>query len=805
MSDALDTLRFGARMLRKWPGSTASVFLALTLGIGLPTLMFSLVIGAIVPALPFENGERFVRISRIGDAPVTAADFEYLSTRQRSFDGIGAVTSTQASIGIEGEGAQALTGSTIDPALLTLLGVSPARGRSFTAEDAQADAPAVVLIGYDVWQEQFAAAPDVLGRTVRVNGREAEVVGVMPEGFGFPFDDQIWQPFRVDVLRDALGRSGEQLGAFAFLVGRLREGVSREEASAELSAILAQADVERGVSLTPASRVQVVGYTNIFSSEGQRFGIGGLMIGVSLLVLLVACANVSNVLLARTVARGREVAIRTAMGASRMRIGRQFLSEVALLAVMGGLGGALFATVGTSVINEVIRTAPGAPFWIDFQVDLTVLAFVALMSGLTALAAGLVPALQASRADPHDLIRDGARGTSGFRMGRVMRRFVAVELALSFVLLVGAGLFIRSAANFGDLDFAFDPDEVYHARVRLVDTHPTAAVRADFVEELVQALDALPETEGVALGSDVPGIGSSAVVDLEIEGAAPDGERPSVRSIAVTPGYFDLFRAPIVVGRDFERADRLSAPAVVIVNEPFQQRYFPNGAVGRRIRLDAGDTASVWRTVVGVAPDLMAGGVERETEEAAYVPFTQTVPEGGWIVARATTEFSAVPQPVRETLAGLDGDVPLSFVRSLRSAIDAANAQYFWISVLFMVAGGIALFLAGLGLYGVMAFWVAQRTREIGVRMALGGERRRVVGLVLRQGMAQTGWGLAVGLVLAVPVARAFGSVLFDVAWYDPMVFGSILAILITAAALGCWLPARRATSIDPMEALAED
>jgi putative ABC transport system permease protein len=266
-----------------------------------------------------------------------------------------------------------------------------------------------------------------------------------------------------------------------------------------------------------------------------------------------------------------------------------------------------------------------------------------------------------------------------------------------------------------------------------------------------------------------------------------------------------MFRAPVVAGRDFEVADRLEAPPVAVVNEPFQRRFLPAGAVGRRVRLAAGDTASEWRTIVGVVPDLMAGGIERETEEAAYVPLAQTAPGGVMIVARAATDFAALAGPVRETIVRLDGDVPLSYAQSLRAAIDAANAQYFWVSVLFLVAGGIALFLAALGLYGVMAFWVAQRTREIGVRMALGGERSRVVGLVLRQGMVQAAWGLMAGFALGIPVARAFESVLFQVSWYDPTVFGSILAVLTGAAWLGCWIPARRATRIDPLDALAED
>ena len=806
MSRILDDLRFGLRMLWEAPGATITVLIALSLGIGLPTLMFSLVVGAIVPTLPFENGERIVRISRMGDAPVSAADFEYLTTRQRSFDGLGAVSSTQVTLGLEGQGTESLAGATIDPGLLALLSVSPVRGRAFTAADAQADAPAVVLLGYDVWQERLAGDPDVLGRTVRVNGRDTEVVGVMPQGFGFPFDDEIWLPLHMDPLRDVLARSGESGGALAFLVGRLREGVTREGASADLSTLLAQADAERGVEASLSSRAQVVAYTNIFNSDGQRFGIAGLLLGVAMLVLLVACANVTNVLLARTVARSREVAIRTAMGASRQRIGSQFLSEVALLALLGGAGGALLATLGTSIINDVITSAPGAPFWIDFRVDLPVLAFVALMSGLTALAAGLVPALQASRTDPHDLMRDGARGASSFHMGRVMRRFVTVELALSFVLLVGAGLFIRSAANFDSLEFDFDPEEVYEARMQLSATHPTPEERALFLDEAREALAAIPETESVALASDVPGIGSAVVVPVELAGVVAETEGPRARSIAVTPGYFDLFRAPLLAGRDFGDADRLEAPPVAIVNEPFQQRNFPGGAVGHRIRLDVGaDGPDEWRTIVGVVPDLMTGGIERELFEAVYVPVGQVVPSGVVVLARPTTEFAALPDPVRQTLTRLDPDVPLMFARSLRASIDAANSQFFWVSVLFLAAGGIALFLAALGLYGVMAFWVAQRTREIGVRMALGGERSRVVGLVLRQGMTQTGWGLIAGLILALPVARASGSILFGVAWYDPGVFGSIIGILTSAAWLGCWIPARRATRIDPLEALSRE
>jgi predicted permease len=794
-------------MLRKAPGATATVLVALALGIGLPTLMFTLIRGALLPTLPFENGERIVRLSRAGDSPVTAADVELWSTRQRSFDGMAPVSNGSATLAIEGRGAEPLSSGLIDPAVLSLLAVNPLLGRAFTTADAAPDAPPVVLIGYEVWRDRFDSDPAAVGRAVRVNGRVTEIVGVMPEGFGFPFDEQMWSPLRVDPVRDVLGRSTESEGSLAFLVGRLREGVSTAEASDELTRLSTEAAAEAGVPPESVERVLVVEYTNIFSGEGQRIGISVLMLGAALMVLLVACANVTNVLLARTAVRAREVAIRGAMGASRARIVGQFLSEVALLTTLGAAGGVAIALIGTRAIQNLIQASPGAPFWIHFRVDLPVLAFVLAIAGMAALAAGLGPALQASRSNPHDLLKDGARGASGFHLGKVMRRLVGVEMALSFVLLVAAGLFIRSAVNYDRMEFDFEPEEVYQARVRMVESYETTDARAAFLIELQEALGAQPEAEAAALGSDMPGIGSAALGALEVDGRpVPPSERPRARSIVVTPGYFDLFRAPVIGGRDFDESDRVGTLPVAIVNEAFERRHFPGGALDQRIRLDLrAQDPTEWLTIVGVVPDLMAGGVDRETEEAVYIPAAQAVPQSIVILVRPTTEFATLPTVVREAITALDQDVPLFDVRRLGDAIDAANAQYRWLSALFLVAGGIALFLAGIGLYGVMAFWVAQRTREIGVRMALGGQRARIVGLVLRQGMVQTGLGLAAGLALAIPVARLLGSALFEVSPYDPIVFGSILIVLLGAAALGCWLPALRATAIDPLEALAED
>jgi putative ABC transport system permease protein len=809
MSRLENDVRYGLRMLLKTPSATVMVLIALSLGIGLSALMFSLIDGAVLATLPVEGGDRVVMIGRVDRMAQTVDDYATWSTRQRSFDHLGALSTNTVTLAIEGSGTTPAAGASITPSVLPLLSTPPAIGRPFTDQDAAPGAPAVILVSHDVWRDRLGADPNAVGRVVRVSGHPAEIIGVMPEGFGFPWDQQVWTPLDMDPVRGGAAFAVAAEGRW--VVGRLRTGVSAQDASRELTGLTRELDTEKRGSAGAASTVSVRRYTDLFGGSGGSATLAALMLGIALLVLLVACSNVANVLLARAVARRREIVIRLAVGASRLRIARQLLAETSLLAIGGALGGIAIALIGTRQIEAIMPA--GMPYWIAVCVDWPVLGFIAIVAALATVMAGLMPAVQASRANTNELLKSDARGSSSFHLGRVMRRLVGIEIAVSFVLLVLAGLFIRSAGNFADTDFAFDPEEVYSALVGLPNEgYEDATARTRFAERLHETLGSLPPVAGVALTTGVPGVGSSDVVRVAVDGAAEvdaDGKGGwPTRSIAVTPGYFELFRTTVVAGRDFDFRDRAGALPIAIVNDAFAKKHLPAGALDRLIRTVGarGDTA--WLTVVGVTgvtTDLLEGGLEREIPETVYLPLSQNPQSALTILARPRSAFASLPTPIRESLAALDRDAALHNVLPLDEVIAQANSQYTWLSILFAVSGAIALFLAALGLYGVMAFWVIQRTREIGVRMAVGGQRRDIVRLVLSQGMRQMSIGLGAGVLLALAAAALLNFAFFGVSPYDPVVFGSVLAVLILAAWLGCWLPALRATRIDPLEALVAE
>ncbi len=806
MSQFVTDIRYGLRMLLKTPNASAMVLIALSLGIGLSALMFSLINGGILPTLPVEGGDRVMMVRRAEPMARTADDFVTWSARQRSFEQLGAVSTKTVTLGVEGASTSPVHSAAITPSMLAVLATAPEMGRPFTERDVLPGAAAVVLVSHKLWREQLSGAPDAIGLVVRVNGRPAEVIGVMPEGFAFPWYHDVWTPLDMDPLRGgaALARPAEG----NWVVGRLREGVRPPNAAIELTNLTRDLDKQMRGLAGPSSIVNVFRFTDLFGGGSRAVVLAVVLLGIALMVLLVACSNVANVLLARTVARRREIATRLALGASRARITTQLLAEMAVLAIGGAVGGTVIALIGTRLITAI---APNdLPYWIAFRVDWPVLGFIALASMLATVMAGLMPAIQASRANTHELLKSDARGSSSFHLGRVMRRLVGVEIALSFMLLVLAGLFIRSGAKVARVDFAFDPKEVYHAYVALPETgHENAAAKTRFADQLQEALGSLPLVAGVALSTGIPGIGSADVVRFRAEGTAdvPPNAAPlsSTRSIIVTPSYFQVFRARMLAGRNFDSRDRDGAPAVAVVNDAFAKRYFPSGAIDRRIQTVGMNGDSLWLTIVGVTSGLMEGGLEGETPEAVYMPLAQHPQSMITMFVRPRAAFSTLPTPIRETITALDRDVALYAVEPLADVVASANSQQTWLSILFAVSGGIALLLAAIGLYGVMAFWVIQRTREIGVRMAVGGQRRDIVRLVLTQGMTQTSLGLGAGVLLALPAALALRSVLFGVAPYDPIVFGSVFVVLLTAAWLGCWLPARRATRIAPLEALVAD
>jgi predicted permease len=791
-------VRLGLRRLLRSPAATLTVLTALSVGIGLSALMFSLIDGALLPSLQFAAGERIVRVHRVEGARLSAEVFEYWVARQSSFEGLGAWVERTVNVAIEGERSEPLESAALTATALPLLSVVPQLGRLFTQEDAGPGAAAVVLVGHETWRTRLSGDPDVLGRTLRLNGEPAEIIGVMPEGFGFPMNHQLWTPLHLDALRP--DRNPGSLSVF----GVRREGVSIRVAAAELNDL----DTQRPRTAAETFRVPVVvkGYTDIINPPGRSQLLAGIMLGVAFLVLLVACANATNVLLAQAAVRSREVAVRAALGASRARIATQFWIEVSMLAVLGAAGGVLLAAVGVKLVRNAVPA--WAPFWFDIRIDVRVLAFVAAGAVVAAMLAGVTPAVHASRGNPHDLLKDDTRGTSSRRLGPLMGRLVRVEMAVSFVLLVAAGLFVRSALNVRRIDLPFDQEGVYTSWVHLPDTrYPSPPDRAALIERLVDALTAIPAASSATVASAMPGFGGALrPVAVESVHDPTDPDLPEARYIAATPDYFATFgSSSVLTGRTFDSRDDEDGLPVAVVNRAFALKYFPDGAVGRRVAFPTDARGAEWLTIVGVVPDLLAGGLDRELEEAVYRPVAQDPPASFQLAVRSGTAAPAMAASIREAAAGVDPDVALFAMSTLEAAIRSANTVYAWFSALFLLAGGLALFLAAIGLYGVMAFHVTQRTREIGVRMALGGGRGTIVRFVLRQGMAQIATGLVAGILLAVPVAWLLRAGLLDVRPFDPLVFGSVLVVLLVAGWLGCVMPALRATRVDPQVALAAE
>ena len=797
-------LKVGLRILRKNPGPSLFAVLALTLGIGLTVMMFSIVYGALLRGLPFDEPQELVHLERsnvergIESMEVTIHDYtDWREQQRQSFTDLGAWYSGTVNVA-DGESPERYDGAFITPSTFALLGVRPVLGRSFMEEDRQTGAPMVMLIGHQLWQERYDGDPGVIGRTVRVNGEPGTIVGVMPEGFLFPFQQQVWVPLRLDPIALARGE-----GTTLEVMGRLRPGVTIDRAMVEMSGIaqrLAAEYPQTNAGIAPI----IQPFTEEFIGE-EPTRLLYTMLGAVFLVLLIACANVANLLMSRAATRTKEVGIRTALGASKTRIVLQFLTEAFLLALAGAAAGLAIAWVGVRAFNSAIADT-GPPFWIDIRIDAAAVLFTLGLAALAALVAGAIPALHAARANVNDILKDESRGSSSFRLGRFSKGIVVVEIALSCGLLIGAGLMTKSVTKLRTLDFGF-PTDVFTARVALMEAdYPDSVARALFIEQLVPRLQQVPEIEALALSTALPGLGSGGP-NVRIEGQDYDleGELPWARGNSVSATYFETYGVRVQEGRSFTEQDRMESLPVAMVNQAFATRYFSDeSAVGRRIRFGREPDAP-WVTIVGVVPDMFEKGLDDEVPEAVYTPLAQAPPRFFSITARTRGEPLAITQKVREAVVSIDGDLPIYFVRTLQSAIDQSYWFFSVFGALFMVFGAAALFLAGVGLYGVMATSVAQRTREMGVRMALGAQARDVLALIFRQGFVQIGIGLVLGLGLAVGVSNLLTIVLYEVDPRDPIVFVAIITFLIAAASLACFVPARRATRVDPNVALRSE
>ncbi len=532
-----------------------------------------------------------------------------------------------------------------------------------------------------------------------------------------------------------------------------------------------------------------------------------IMLGAVIGVLAIACANVANLLLARAVIRGKEVAIRSAMGAGRRQVIQQMVAEAFVLAAVGALLGIGFASLGIDAFNKAIQVSE-PPSWIDIRLNGTVLLFAFAMTLLSSLLAGAIPALQASGQRVNEILKDESRGSSSLRLGRLSRTLVVAEIAVSCVLMVLTGLMVKSVAQLKNADFGVDQQQVFTARVALfAKDYPDVASRLRFLEEAQRRLAALPGVKAVAITDSLPVSGSNRDrFRLEGQEYADDQDQPYAAQAVASPGLFAALGSRMLAGRDFDTSDRADSVPVVIVNEPFARKYFPNESpIGKRLGLRAGETGPTdrWATIVGVAPDLWMSGNDHKDPEGFYLPIAQSDRSFMSLVARVEGDPTTLTRPVQSMVSSIDPNQPIYFVRSLEQSVARSTWFYSVFGTLFMIFGAAALFLASVGLYGVMAFSVSRRTQEVGIRMALGAEGPRVLGMILRQGAWQVGIGLMIGLAIAPLLSQGLALFFFEVSPHDPLIFLGIAAVLALVGLTASLVPALRASRVSPMVALS--
>jgi len=802
----LADLRQGARMLVKYPGLTVIAVVALALGIGLTATMFSIVWGAFLRGLPFEQQDQIVHVYRtrpshqVDRDGVPASDYAAYREGQRSFTDLGAFGEGTVNVtGGEG-GPERFDGGYIAPSVFRIIGVAPALGRNFTEEEGTASGAKVAILGYGLWQRRFGGDPDIIGKTIRANGITREIIGVMPPGFEFPATSKLWLPRTDDPLAQPWGE-GEHFD----VVGRLKAGVTLDQAQQDLGAIAVRLAGEHPKENEDVRPV-VKHFTDLYVDDEPRTMLWTMLAAV-FGVFLIACTNVANLLVARAAVRTREVAIRTALGASRWRILTQHLAESLMLSLIGGVLGTGIAWYGCKLFMDAIRdTEP--PYWIQVQLDGGVLAFVLGISLVAALVSGLVPALQATRGSLYDVLKDEARGSSSMRLGRFSRALVMVELALAGGLLVGAGFMVQSVVQRARFDYGVATAGVYTARLGLFEaTYPDSASKSRFWRELDRRLTELPGTRGAALATTLPGLGAwTQRVGIDGKTYHEDRDYPETRFVAVTPGWFGLFGLAPLEGRLLGPEDDASGLPVAVVSKGFATKHFGTGsAVGQRIRFGGAESREPWRTIVGVIPDVWFDGNDNNHRlgTTALVPIQQ----GNYqflsvLVAAGGADPMALRTPVEGAVTRIDPDQPMYWSRTLDEAIYQSGWFYEVFGALFVAFGGAALFLATVGVYGVVSFGVAQRTREVGVRMALGAGSQDVLGLFLKQGAVQVAVGLSVGLVLAFFLGKGLGLVLFQVNTANPLMYAGVNVVLALTCLAAIFLPARRALRVDPIVAL---
>ncbi|MFI5356934.1 MAG: ABC transporter permease [Opitutales bacterium] len=827
----LQDIRIGFRVLLKERSFCALAVFVLALGICAVATQFAVVNGVLLRGFSFPAPDRLVDVQLVDPVnfspanfnnQITTADFAEMRDQQKSFAGFSAyLNGSTVNLSYQGQPIR-LQGAYISHDFFHTLGVSPSLGRDFTPADDRAGAAKTIILSDALWRTNFGADPGVLGRAVRVNGTSATIVGVMPPKFSFPTNEQLWIPVNAEFPVKA--RNDRSINTVAILA-RLRPDVTLGQANAEVDAI-----AKRFAAAYPATN-------KVFSAGWVRPLIGVFtgpqlaqmlytMLGFCLSVLLIACINVMNMQFARATLRAKELAVRSSLGATRFRLVRQMLTENLVLATLGAVIGIAGANWATDYLQRTIESMPNPPpSWMRFTIDGPVLAFVVGATLVAALAAGLIPAWLSSRASAVDALKESGRGNTSRTITILTRGLVVLQILVTCVLLIGALLQVQSILRQQRVDYGYDTGAVMSARLGLFEgDYPDNAARKLFYDRLLRDLRAAPEIESAALSNRFRMVFSgSTFVEIEGQTYRTESDRPNTQFENVTPGYFDTLGLRRVEGRDFIDDDSDQKLPEAIVNAAFALKHFGReSALGRRFRTTArdGTNPGPWRTIVGVVRSTrMQGPFDLKSDGTGFfvpyyaAPFGPVAMEPqaqqfGTIVVRPRGHLPAasLAAAVRRVAARIDPNLPLYFVGTPHDNIDSFLGQNRIVAGMFTVFGLVAMILSAVGLYGVMSFAVNQRTQEFGIRMALGADSRRILRMVLRQGAWQIGLGLGLGLgltlVLALVGREAIGNFLFEISPSDPLTYGFVGLLVIAVALLATFVPARRATKVDPMVAL---
>jgi putative ABC transport system permease protein len=792
-------------MLLKNRAFTLTALFILALGIGANSAIFSVINAVLLRPLPYKDSERIVYVwgknqkDSNDRSTVSLPDYQDWKGQGRSFEAMGAYALRAYNLSGE-QRPEAVQGAMVSSGFLESIGVEPAMGRRFRPEEEHQN---LVILGHDLWRSRYGSNPGILGQSVTLSSGSYTVIGVMPPGFNFPRKDvEVWTSF--SILRNV--PVFQSRGARVLhLIGRLKSGVSVSQAQAEMNVVAGRLEQQYqdtntgiGVNLVPI-REQVFG--NISLTLFFVWAAVGL-------VLLIVCANLASLLMARNATRETEFAIRTALGATRMRLIRQLLTESVALSVIGGVLGLLLAILG---VDMLVKLSPAnLPRLDDVGLDIRWALFTFALSLLTGVIFGLAPALQASRRNIATTLKEGGRGTVGaWRQRRLRGLVVTSEIAVALVLLVGANLMINSFIRLNTIDPGFDPKNVLTMYIAYAkEKYQQPQQELAYLDRLLQQLRQAPGMQDVALGLSLPPNGLYSRESFSVEGRTEgdSASAPSADYLPVSDRYFRTIKAPLLRGREFTEADKADSPRVAIINKNLADRYFANDdPIGKRVIM--GDTSSENSkyTIVGVVGDVKYEGLSEKAHPQLYFPYTQHPTGGAYFIMRTSSAPQGMFETVRKTVFSVDNEQPVRLLRTMDELISEAVAQPRFSMVLLSIFAAVALALTSIGLYGLIAYSVTQRTHEIGLRLALGAGRRDVIMLILKQGVKLSMIGAAVGLIAAFASTRMISNLLYGVSATDPVIFLSAALALVTVAILACLIPAGRAGKVEPSVALREE